>query len=301
MWLDHPVILLIIDSVLKISVIIVAVAICLIFVLPTIAAAAEKMSVPALLTPPEAEAAIKEQMHLTATREKERLQSINSAQAINTLQVGSSTPKIIMRRLAPKEWPARPKPVAGEWTEKQRAEWRANRKHFHNMQLSATVFDRRLSEIQWRKGTLEFTLLSNVDFNYLSMIGWLENGPTHWSTFFFVNNIDSNREQRFAQMAKEKGRVYTPRRVPDGSMLESGSADYVIYAEPGVKVPSELVEEMDALHQHYTTNEQALKNSWLNRQELSKAHAAWQKANPPVPKDTVINFWPVRSRTNGKN
>ncbi len=266
-----------------------------------VATAAEEIPVPALLTRPEAEAVIKEQMHLAATREKERLQSINAASAVSTMQIGSSTPKIIMRRLTPKAWPVNPAPVAGEWTEEQRAEWRATRQHFRTMQLSATVYDRRLSEIQWRKGALEFTLLSNVDFNYLSMIGWLESGQTHWSTFFFVNNIDSEREQRYARMAEAKGAIYISRRVPDGSMLDSEKADYVIYAEPGVKVPSELIEEMDALHQHYAANEQALKTSWQNRQELTKAHRAWQKANPPVPKDTVINFWPVRSRTNGKN
>ncbi len=260
-----------------------------------------RMQVPTLLTRSDADIMIQDQMRLVAQVEKERLQSINAARALSTVQIGASTPKIIMRRLAPRVWPVKPAPIAGEWTAEQHAEWRASRERFRTLSLSATVYDRKLSEIQWRKGPLRFTLLSNVDFNYLSMIGWLETDQTCWSTFFFVNNVDSIREQRYARMAKERGAVYTPRPVPDGSALDSQKADYVIYAEPGDGIPAELVEEMDALHRHYTANEQALKVTWHNRQELNKAHRAWQEANPPTPKDTVINFWPVRSRTNGKN
>lgn len=269
------------------------------FAVPSLASA-DQTDTSALLTRPDADVIVKEQMRLADQREKERLQSIHSAPALSIVQVGGSTPKIIMRRLVPKTWPVKPAPVAGEWTEEQRAEWRSKRQHFRTMQLSATVYDRRLSEVRWRKNGLEFTLLSNVDFNYLSMIGWLENDRTRWSTFFFVNNIDSEREQRFAGLAEAKGATYTPRPVPDGSVLDFGKADYVIFAEPGDEIPDELVEEMDLLHQHYAANEQALRTSWQNRQELAKAHRAWQKANPPAPKDTVINFWPVRSRTNGR-
>ncbi|MEX1115127.1 MAG: hypothetical protein WEB53_07750 [Akkermansiaceae bacterium] len=270
-------------------------------ILIQVAAISQELPIPPILTSSKAEAIVYQEMRLAAQREKERLRSIHAAPALSTWQIGRTTPKITMRRLAPKTWPVKPAPVVGEWTEEQKAEWRDSRQDFRTMQLSATVFDRKLSELQWRKGALDFTVLSNIDFNYISMIGWLESGQTHWSTFFFVSNIDSEREQSYARKAMEKGEVYTPQTVPDGSMLKSDRPDYVIYAKPGEEVPTDLVEEMDALHQHYAINEQALKVAWQNRQEMNEALRAWHEANPPIPRDTVINFWPVRSRTNGKN
>lgn len=276
----------------------------LITLLPAIDAADEEKN-QAPLTRSEASVLIKEQMRVAAQREQERLQSIKTIPALETREIGQSTPKIILRRLNPKPWPVKPiaEPAPGvvSRTEEEKAAWRASRQRFRTLQVSATVFDRKLSEIHWRKGELEFTVLSNVDFNYLSMIGWLESGQTYWSTFFFVSNVDSEQEQRFARMAEAKGRTYIPRPVPDGCMLESGKADYVIYAGPEEEIPADLFEEMDALHQHYAANEQALKVAWQNRQLLNAAQLDWQKANPPAPRDTVINFWPIRSRVHGKN
>ncbi len=264
-----------------------------------------KIQIPALLTGRDADAIVKEQMRVAAQREKETLQSIMASRPLSTVLTDSGTAKTIMRRLPPKAWPMKPAfdqaLEAGQWSEEQKAEWEASSTHDLTIMLSATVYDHKLSEIQWRKDGLEFTVLSNIDFNYLSSLGEMENGLTHWSCFFLVDNVDAELEQQAARRVAAEGEVYIPQPVPDGSMLDSGKADYAIYAEPGDQIPPELVEQMDALHQHFAANEQALKRTWLNRQELNKAHQAWQKANPPVPKKTVINFWPVRSRTNGRN
>lgn len=81
------------------------------------------------------------------------------------------------------------------------------------LNLTALVYDRSFTEITWREEESgeAWTVLSNIDFRYLSGIGSFEDEKHHWSTFLFVSEIDSEKEQETARRAAEEGFNYPPR------------------------------------------------------------------------------------------
>lgn len=151
------------------------------------AAWAEEGDQLAPLTRQEAEILVADEMNLAKQREKERLAQIKADPASHVATQAQGTRRVIMRRVASKPWTAKPHIEAydgtGTWTEEQLAEWRDAHGPYRTVILSATVFDRKMSELVWIKGNVEFTILSNVDFNYLTMVGGFESGRTHWSAF----------------------------------------------------------------------------------------------------------------------
>jgi len=266
-----------------------------VFVLPT---QAEPSTPPPLLSREAADAMIQNRMAVAAAKTHERLQSIKRAPALTTWSAGPEGSQLILRRLPAKQWPVKPAPVENvenAFTEEQLSAMHAAAFEHKSIMLSATVYDGKISEVVWRKNQQTFTVLSNVDFNFLTMATQIQDGQTHWSNFVFVSNLSSENEQRLADLAVAAGETYVPQPIPDGSILDATKADYVIYAETEEEVPDELVEEMELLHRYYSENEQRLKVAWQNQKTLNEAQRAWNEAHPPKPKDTIINFWPVRS------
>jgi len=266
--------------------------------------AAEEV-LPGMLSAQEAKAMVDEEVDLALKREKERLAEIKSVMAIHVTKSPLPSQKVTMRRVASKPWPARP-PVeipdgAVVWTEEQLAAWRDTQVESRTVILSATVFDRKITELTWRNDGKEFTAISNIDFNYLAPIIGFDNGKTHWSAFFFVENVKSEKRERGARLAMINGWEHVARTIPDAKLLQSDAADYKIYADDAEDVPLDLIAELDALHEHYAANEKELKVAWQHREALNDARRAWAEANQAQPKDTVINFWPVRSRAQAKD
>ncbi len=174
-------------------------------------------------------------------------------------------------------------------------EWLSGLPRTETLHLSATVFDRSCTELVWRKDDKTFTILSNIDFNYMTTVGGFDDRGVDWSVLFFVDNIDPAKELIRARRAAEYGIIYIPRGMPDTTILSADHADYVIYAESAADVPEDLVEELEAVHRYYAANEGNLKIAWQRRQALAEARRAWQAAHPPKAGNTVINFRPVRS------
>lgn len=121
--------------------------------------------------------------------------------------------------------------------------------------------------------------------------------------------MDSEQEAPKALLAAEKGLPYTPRTadrwlkilpsdfLPSALLHDSTtspSPQYLIFAEKESEIPAELYEELDALHKYYHLNEERLIVEYERRKVLNEARRAWREANPPEPKDAVINFWRVR-------
>ena len=48
-----------------------------------------------------------------------------------------------------------------------------------------------------------------------------------------------------------------------------------------------------AIHRYYDANRPKLMEDYQTREAMRAEQEKSVKANPPVPKDTVINFWPA--------
>ncbi|MCH8541687.1 MAG: hypothetical protein LAT58_13090, partial [Opitutales bacterium] len=209
--------------------------------------------------------------------------------------------------------------IEPKWTEEEIAAWIAAQPVPRTLNLSAVVYDHSFTKITWREQESgeEWTVLSNIDFRYLSGIGSFEDKNHYWQTFLFVDEIDSEKEKEIAPLAhtlqmQGESQIASPTGdalrtadlwlnilpsdfLPTSPLHDSSTPpppEYLIIADaPETAIPAALYEELDALHQHYHANEERLIAEYERRKVINEARRAYREANPPEPKDTVINFW----------
>jgi hypothetical protein len=56
---------------------------------------------------------------------------------------------------------------------------------------------------------------------------------------------------------------------------------------------------MHDFHEYYRKYGVRLAADYVKREQEAKANEAWAKAHPPIPQDTVINYFPIRSVQTG--
>ncbi|TVP77431.1 MAG: hypothetical protein EA353_10495 [Puniceicoccaceae bacterium] len=256
----------------------------------------------------QADAVIAMEMEARAAREAARKAFMEAVPAFEEWEVDHGAYKTILRRVAPPE-PVKlsnrtsTSEVAAEpqWTEAQFAAWIAEQPSPRKLNLTATVFDETLTKVTWRdESRMKWTILSNIDFRYLRGVVQFEDKTNRWMSFLFVDEVDSTREKEIALHAAEKGFQYEPRTLEPwlslvpADFMSSTEPEYIIMADSESTIPEALYEELDALHRHYAANEEQLIAAYEYDKVMSAARRAWHEANPPEPKDTVINFWKVR-------
>jgi hypothetical protein len=275
---------------------------------------AEANPVPQVPTRAEADAAISAEMQAREDREADRKAAIEAVPAFEEWEVDHGNRKTILRRVAPPIPPLRDEsqitnlksqsasPTSDVWTEEEIAAWMAEQPVHRTLNLTATVYDQSFTEITWRdEDRQEWTILSNIDFRYLGGIGHFDDETHHWMTFLFVYEVDSEKQESIARRAAEEGFDYTPRTADQwlsiipGDFLSSPEPEYIIIAQhEKAAIPQALYEELDALHRHYHAHEERLIAEYERNNVMNEARRAYLEANPPKPKDTVINFWRVR-------
>lgn len=252
---------------------------------------------PKIPTPSEADAIIAAEMLTRKQQAAARKAEIENVEAIEEWEINRGGKKVILRQTAPPPSAQKrtPQSVQPEWTKEQLALWLALQPEPRAIHLSAYVYDRSVTEVIWREpGGREWRIISNVDFNYLTGIGSFEDGTYAWSNFMALENVDTAAEQAKVLLAASQGVDYSPRTAPGAGLFASSDPEYLVYAESEAAVPEALYEELDALHQYYYAHRDRLIAEYERRKVLNKARQEWQKANPPQPKDTVINFWRVK-------
>lgn len=260
---------------------------------------------PTPLSTGEADAIVEVRMNARAAAETARREALEAEAAYAEWEAakGDGT-KTIYRRVAPPPAPTvtrQAETVQHEWTEAEIAEFlrqEAERKPSINISLSATVYDREITEIRlWHEGE-QYRALSNVAFNHLQFIGNFEDETAYWSFFGMVDAVDSEEESRIAAQARAFGYDYTPRPRPDKTLFASlEEPEYLLLAERGQTVPEAVIAQLDAIHVYYLTNERRLAIEHQRATALAEAQRKWREENPEPPKDTVINFWPIRSNS----
>lgn len=275
---------------------------------------AEAKEIPVVPTTAEAEAIVATERQARETSQAERKAAIESVPAYEEWEVDHGNRKTILRRVAPPEnlniedhesrqgGHSTASSKGPATTEEEITAWMDGQPFPRTLNLTAVVYDRTLTEITWRdEGHREWTILSNVDFRYLGGTGGFEDGTHQWLTFLFVDEVDSEKEAATARRAADEGFSYEPRTaerwrplVP-GDFLFGTEPEYLLVAtEERREIPAALFEELDALHSYYHAHEERLIADYYRNKALNEARRAWREANPPEPRDSVINFWRVR-------
>lgn len=158
--------------------------------------------------------------------------------------------------------------------------------------LSCTVYDDALTEVRVWHGQSETVFWTTINFHYLSQITHLETATT--SYFILMGLGDSTREEFERQNSGliERGYPELVRVWPN--LTPSGESEFLITSDPA-STPPEILQAIQDLHTHFDANREALMAGYTEREAERLAREEWLKANPPQPKDTTIEFFPIQS------
>jgi hypothetical protein len=155
--------------------------------------------------------------------------------------------------------------------------------------ISATVFRSKDSPPRtlvrcWPEGKRQtITYWSSADFGLISGIhGFADaTGATHSMLMGWgYTDLESMSDMRAARL-KAYG-VTSPPTFPEGK------ASFEIIGEP---LAAEDLAPIQALHDLYNSEHARLKSAFEGRERARLEREAYLKANPPQPKDIILNYW----------
>ena len=219
-------------------------------------------------------------------------------QVLEQRKINLGNRSLFLNRVVPPVLPELPPPpVPGPPpTAEQIAEWEARQppqKKQGFLFLSTTVYDRKVTEIRRFENQREYQMFSNIDFNYLAGLGWFETADTEYMLLMGTGNETAEQVEGFNQYARENG---WPERshmqIPAPETFSLTRSEYVVVEdERHLSPPAEELAALDALHVYFDANRQRLEEEYAKRESARIERERWLKKHPPVPKDTVINYW----------
>lgn len=174
--------------------------------------------------------------------------------------------------------------------------------------LSATVYDRQVSELTWSDEHGSHRVFSNIDFNYLGGMGGFETPDASYTLMMIVGNeTRAERIQHIRSLNKEDLNAGLQLDVPPPAtdFNPKRSTYMVVQDKTQNPPPVEDLAALDALHVYFDANKQTLMEEHM-KQEVANVELQRQwKEHPPKPKDTVIHYWknevaPVHAAPEGK-
>ena len=172
--------------------------------------------------------------------------------------------------------------------------WNAKRDAFAF--LSCTIYDGQFTVVEWQEDGQWVRFLSTVNFHYLRPLSDFETAGSYYS--FFMMPGDCRREE-FEEWGRFlAGSSFGSRPPPWPFALlrrqeQTGeSAWQLLSAEP---VSGEVLRTIEDLHRYFDAHREQLIRGHEENEAARLAQEKWLKENPPVPKDTVVEFFPIRS------
>lgn len=162
--------------------------------------------------------------------------------------------------------------------------------------LSCTVYADQLTEVRFRQGESDIVFWSTINFNFLSQLFDLLTKDIYYSIFIAVG--DSTTEEFNQQNAEllRMGRSDLLSTWPNDIQNSTGSAEKsawrITSKDP---VTPEVLRSIEDLHTHFDANRDALIAKYAEREAARIVHEQWLKDNPPQPKDTIVQFFPIQS------
>ena len=199
--------------------------------------------------------------------------------------------KMVIQRVSPPVLPAPPEakppiPLDPEVVARRREWWLANGPlETRILSVRALIYDNGISLLRWS--------YVSPEGEWKSYEAW---SGTDFSSLWIVPDFELNRTRYFLFPSVMSASLrFSGARPPPGPLVfEKDSPGYILIK--GDPTDARALEPINALHQIY--KEQGLDYAviWTEQKRIWDEDAEWRKANPPVPQDTVIQFWPKNSR-----
>jgi hypothetical protein len=175
-------------------------------------------------------------------------------------------------------------------------------KRFASVFLQCTLFNKEFTEVEWNEEGVNLAFLTTANFQYLSQLLDFETGTSECS--FLMGWGEGNRAEFEAMnrvYATRRGTGRKPRSWPSSLIQQQKrtgkSAWQLVSTGP---VPPEVLKVIEALHTYYDANATKLAAEFRQREAEQAAHERWLKNNPPIPRDTTVEYFPIRSSTRGQ-
>ena len=238
-----------------------------------------------------APAAAQRDAFAAAASESPKLPPINF-QILERQEIQIGDRKIIQNRVAPPVLPE-PRAVVAQppaplSAESVQTALRREGKKSEVLFLSATVYDRAVTQLRWFGEAGECRAFSNIDFNFLSGLGEIETEDTVYSILMGLEN-----ESRAVPTGQDRGGTA---QIPLLSQFSPARAEYFVVGDKAKPATAEALAGMDALHRYYDAHRVKLTEDYRKREAARVEREVRLKAHPPVPQDTVINFWPADAK-----
>ena len=237
-----------------------------------------------------------------AERDAARRRALESVPAKEEWELEQGGRTILFRRIAPPDGAsetAAAGPAETEVRETENPARRADRAEPVHVDFRATVYldggEAVGSEVTVRRAGAAHRFWTNLDFRLLRVVGSFGRGDRHYSYFGFAEEVRRTREaERSRSGARYESRWKTP------PVAFAADAPEYAWAGGADDVPEATVRAVEDLLAHIAENRDELETARRNATRLGKARRKLREANPPRPEDTVINFYPLSERKDGR-
>ncbi len=240
----------------------------------------------------------------TAVSDSSNRAELPATRILDSLEVDLGNRSIFLNRIEPpvlKPW-VKPSVEAADSTvvyvpsaEELAEEKRFAALRYEWMNVEAAVYVDRGTEVRVWTEQGEVVALSSIDFRLFDWLFHFEAEGTFYSLFCMSY---SWTKEELAEWRREDPTSEWPVDYPTFPQEKDGMSRFEVLAAPVGKAGEAALEAMEALHAYHDANRKALVDAFALREEarlvLEEQEAA-RKANPEPPKDTVINYFPIRS------
>lgn len=155
----------------------------------------------------------------------------------------------------------------------------------------ATVYDHQLSELWWYDKAGQHRIFSNVDFNYFTGIAEIETADAIYSYFLILDNRSTDISGEWKNSPAAAAYLQELKQhLPAMSQFPAGRSGYLITEKPA-PANSDIYATFDAMHAYFDAHRFQMISDYQQREAEYAAREQWAKEHPPIPHDTVINYW----------
>jgi hypothetical protein len=155
---------------------------------------------------------------------------------------------------------------------------------------SATVIEGAGTEFRIWTPDGETVALSSIDFNFLQCLWDFEWNGVYYSVFFFAGGCSP---EEFAGAKRSDSEWAAQFGEFPGEA--AGMSRFTVVSAPKGEAGEKAIQALEDLHAFFDENRKQLRAACEECEMARIAHEEWAKAHPPLPKDTIVNFFPIRS------
>jgi hypothetical protein len=246
------------------------------------------------LTPAEADAIVSQQMADREQQRQAKVAELESATVIESFEADLGDRKVVFNRVVPGSGQTTTTAKAASVTmakassdalsqaEIVRLSKEVDSRENFSIFLNAEVFSGPVSELRWQYKGKEYVAYANVDFKYFSGLSDFESTNAHYSVLLAASDGSRARLKNSA----------SGQWVPSIEDFSAEGIEYLVLEDQASEDDS-AYGVIAAMLSYYAEHESEMIVSYQRAEALREAKKRYLEANPPQPRDTIINFSPI--------